>query len=289
MRTMRTESVEYIPWYEESLMHIPPHHDVLLERELGIREIRGDVILTLDDVPILMRMDVPEQYIPLLDDVYSRACRQQFTIGGVKRVHTGMSYEAIAWGAVEARVVRQRMAGSMSKWSVENPEFHERLTQLIQAGWDLLERECREMWYAISTAPQALPIWRIRDTPFTSGVINHNAALAYHRDRGNVAATGSVMWVARDGVRGGHLHIPSLNLLVNCRHGTLLIFYGEKFWHGVTRMRLSSKRTRCRISVVAYSKQGILKAASPVEEHKRAAVQGTKSMDDIRDTVIKYT
>ena len=269
-------------------MHIPGYHKTIFRQEPAPLDIRGNVILTLDDVPVLLRMDCPPNLVPAVETTYRQICAVDFPLGGVKRLHSGAAYHGTSWGTTERRDIRKRMGVQMSSWSVANPKLHRWLTILTEAAWSLLESECREMWYAMGSAPQALPCWRIGDTPYTSGVINVNAPLPYHKDRGNVADTGSAMWTMRRKVKGGHLHIPSLNAVVRCGHGSLLIFYGEKFWHGVTRMKPSSKRSTKRISIVTYAKQGILKAGPPEQENKLAALRGTRAMDDVRDTVIKY-
>ena len=285
---MKTLPVSFHPYTENSLMHIPGYHKTILRQEPAPLDIRGNVILTLDDVPVLMRMDCPADLESVVDITYRELCAFDFPLGGVKRLHSGAAYVGTSWGTTERRDIRKRMGVQMSSWSYTNPGLHRWLTILTAAAWRLLASECYEMWYAMASAPQAFPCWRIGGTPYTSGVINVNARLPYHKDRGNVADTGSAMWTMRRGVKGGHLHIPSLNAIVRCGHGSLVIFYGEKFWHGVTGMKLPSQRTKKRISIVTYAKQGILKAGTPEQENKLAALRGTRAMDDVRDTVIKY-
>ena len=133
-----------------------------------------------------------------------------------------------------------------------------------------------------------LDCWCIGDTPFTSGSINKDCSMYYHRDRGNVPNTGSVMWLARSYCKGGHLHIPELGLLVDCSHGAMVAFYGETFWHGVTQITGLSRAKSVRLSIVAYSKRAILYAQEGDDEHLEAAKRSTAAFDEVRDTATRH-
>jgi len=287
---VKKRQVEFYPYAQSALMELPADHEVLLGRQNPPKLIGDNTVLYLEDIPVLMRLDGWRDHQAMIGEVYEALCLHDFPMGGVKRIHTGAAYVGTSWGTTERRDIRKRMGVQMSRWSTDHPRDHWLLTELTNEAWRLLEEHCQPMWYAMGSAPQAQEHWRIGNTPYTSGVINVNAPLPYHKDRGNVPDTGSAMWTFNPSgnVGGGHLHIPSLNVIIRCGHGTLVVFYGEKFWHGVTRMQPSSKRFVKRISVVTYSKRGILKAGPPMDEHKQAAIRGTRAMDDIRDTVIKH-
>lgn len=117
---------------------------------------------------------------------------------------------------------------------------------------------------------QVLPDWRLSDhSLWTSGVINKESALPYHRDGNNFDAW-SVMPVVRSGVRGGHLHIPEYDLVVPCRDGIAVAFFGKRLVHGVTPMR-KIRNDAYRISVVYYALRGLKDCHTFAEETAYAA------------------
>ena len=285
---MKTVALDYVPATVEHRFRLAPHHELLVNGPNASEWITGNVVGTALDVPVLLRADGDKADMVLLEELYGMAIDFPWSPSGLKRLGSGANYRGAAFGNVEARAIRRRMGTAGSAFSYQHPAFSEVMEALVKRAWMHVEDKCPDLYLAIDSAPKALPEWRIRDTPFTSGVINATVCLPYHRDRGNVQNTGSVMWISRRHATGGHLHIPELNVVVDCSHGALLVFYGELFWHGVTQMGGLSRKGAGRFSVVAYSKQGILKAKSPEEEHRIAAERGTAAGDDVRETVLKY-
>src|SRR3546814_9025466 len=103
---------------------------------------------------------------------------------------------------------------------------------------------------------EVLPDWRLSaSAAWTSGVINRESSLPYHRDGNNFEAW-SVMPVIRRAVSGGHLHIPEYGITVPCRDGYAVAFFGKRLVHGVTPMKKTSP-DGYRISVVYYALQGL--------------------------------
>jgi hypothetical protein len=122
---------------------------------------------------------------------------------------------------------------------------------------------------------QVLPDWRLTDHAlWTSGVINKESPLPYHRDGNNFDAW-SVMPVVRRGVRGGHLHLPEYNLVVPCRDGYSVAFFGKRIVHGVTPMDKIAKDAY-RVSVVYYALRGLKDCHTFAEETARAQVKRTE-------------
>ena len=282
---MKHLDLDFNPIEDMDLFRIPRKTKGILKD--GAQLVKGDTIGYVHGVPVLVRMDADVGGIALLDDIYEMAIEHQWTAGGIRRANTGTYYGA-SFGTVEPLVLRRRYAVSRSLWSIENPELSLALEESVWMGWRMLKRNAREYFDQVSTAPKAHPEWRIGKTPFTSGVINATVTLPYHRDRGNVADTGSLMWISRKMVKGGHLHIPELNIVVDCSHGALLAFYGEIFWHGVTLINDTSRARAARFSIVAYAKNKILKAGTPEEEHRKEIELAAKHSELERDTVLKY-
>jgi hypothetical protein len=96
--------------------------------------------------------------------------------------------------------------------------------------------------------------YAIRDTPFTSGIINKNNPLKYHFDSGNFKGVYSAMAVFKRDIMGGHLAIPEYNLGVELANNTLFMFDGQSVLHGVTPIRRLTDSSM-RYSVVYYAMQ----------------------------------
>lgn len=118
---------------------------------------------------------------------------------------------------------------------------------------------------AKAAVESVLPDWRLSaSSAWTSGVINKESSLPYHRDGNNFEAW-SVMPVLRRGVEGGHLHIPEYGITVPCRDGYAVAFFGKRLVHGVTPMR-KTRADGYRISVVYYALQGLKDCHTFAEE-----------------------
>lgn len=152
---------------------------------------------------------------------------------------------------------------------------------------DLLARQLGDAFPEIEimgrdVIKQVLPDWRLSDDSlWTSGVINKESTLPYHRDANNFDAW-SVMPVIRRGVRGGHLHIPEYDLVVPCRDGYSVAFFGKRLVHGVTPMKKIT-RDGYRISVVYYALQGLKDCHTFAEETALAAARRSEREDRMAD------
>ena len=94
--------------------------------------------------------------------------------------------------------------------------------------------------------------YRIKDSPFTSGIVNKNNPLKYHFDRGNFKDVWSCMLVFKNNVQGGYLSVPEYGLGFELKHNSLFMFDGQGLLHGVTPI---VRRTpdAYRYSIVYYS------------------------------------
>lgn len=118
---------------------------------------------------------------------------------------------------------------------------------------------------AKAAVESVLPDWRLSaSSAWTSGVINKESSLPYHRDGNNFEAW-SVMPVLRRGVEGGHLHLPEYDITIPCRDGYSVAFFGKRLVHGVTPMR-KTRADGYRISVVYYALQGLKDCHTFAEE-----------------------
>jgi hypothetical protein len=90
------------------------------------------------------------------------------------------------------------------------------------------------------------------ETHFTSGIINKNNPLKYHMDTGNFKDVFSIMLGLKKDIKGGYLHIPELKVNLKISNGSLSMFDGQRFVHGVTPMIGTSEQSY-RFTIVFYS------------------------------------
>lgn len=90
------------------------------------------------------------------------------------------------------------------------------------------------------------------ETHFTSGIINKNNPLKYHLDTGNFKDVFSIMLGLKKDIKGGFLHIPELKVNLKISNGSLSMFDGQRFVHGVTPMKGTSEQSY-RFTIVFYS------------------------------------
>lgn len=111
--------------------------------------------------------------------------------------------------------------------------------------------------------------WTIKETPFTSGIVNKNNPLKYHFDAGNIKGVLSNMVVFKAKTKGGYLACPEFDLLFEASDNTCLLFDGQDILHGVTPIENLSSSSY-RYSVVYYTLQQMWNCLPYGEEIKRA-------------------
>jgi hypothetical protein len=112
---------------------------------------------------------------------------------------------------------------------------------------------------------QVKDCWRIKDSIFTSGIVNKNNHLRYHVDFGNFVGTWSAMLVYKRDVIGGNLHLPEFDATVKLDDGDLVIFKSSDYVHGVTPI-IKTGPYAYRYSIVYYSLEQLNKCLDPKEE-----------------------
>lgn len=171
------------------------------------------------------------------------------------------------FGYSPRRPVVLRESCNMSALGWENPEVEKVVEGYADQFSDWLDVINPNIRVA-DTAQLAsvLPEWCIGEAKlWTSGVINDTAVLPYHRDGFNFP-TWSAMPVVRRGIRGGHLHVPEYDLVVPCGDGSVTLFEGYKYVHGVTPIRRMKKNDGYRVSVVYYALRGMKDCRTAAEE-----------------------
>lgn len=130
------------------------------------------------------------------------------------------------------------------------------------------------------TEEKILDQYRIGSTMYTSGIINENNPLKYHFDAGNFTGTWSAMFAFRKNTEGGYLSLPELNVGIEIKNNSLLLFDGQSLLHGVTPIKKLSNDAK-RYTIVFYSLKQMWNCKPINEEiidmrNKRAEIEKRK-------------
>lgn len=102
--------------------------------------------------------------------------------------------------------------------------------------------------------------WRFGNL-FTSSISNYNIPANYHRDTGNVKNTCNVIITKRRNSKGGNLHIPDYNAVVDQCDNSILVYPAWRNVHGVTPIR-PTHEDGYRNSLVFYPLKAFVNAES---------------------------
>lgn len=147
-------------------------------------------------------------------------------------------------------------------YAEERPDFYER-------QWAWLDESIR-------------PEYRLAG-PYTSGILNFDNPLAYHRDNGNVSSSWNAQVVVRSETDGGLLVVPAWRVAFRAEHGSLVLLDAQRTTHGVTPI-VKRRRSGYRISVVYYSLRALAVCGSTEEEIVRARQKRTEREDRRAET-----
>ena len=194
----------------------------------------------------------------------------------------GIRNRSGAFGFTSRRVVMQRSGCRQCSGGSEAPEAHAGILAAGSVMADMLADRLPDRFAADSDLAQGSirPEWLLPSCHWTSGVLNETSPLPYHYDRNNMA-TWSAMVVARRGMRGGHLHVPELGLVLECRDGDVVFFAGWHFVHGVTPIT-RQQSDGYRYSAVFYTIRGMAKCLAPEDELTWARRDRTIREADLR-------
>lgn len=187
------------------------------------------------------------------------------------RANSGNRNKSWTFGYRPRKPMMRNEGCVLASFGRDNPQTQAFLAQYA----DVLAAQLGEVFPEVEVMgrdviQQVLPDWRLTDDAlWTSGVINKESSLPYHRDGNNFDAW-SVMPVVRRGVRGGHLHLPEYDMVVPCRDGYSVMFFGKRLVHGVTPMTKVTP-DGYRVSVVYYALRGLKDCHTYAEETAYAA------------------
>jgi len=132
------------------------------------------------------------------------------------------------------------------------------------------KKHCPEMYemHNQMVEQQVKPDWVIKNSPFTSGIINKNNPLNYHFDNGNFSNVYSNMLAFKHNCKGGYLVMPEYNIGLEIANNSVTFFDGQKILHGVTPFNLTSL-DGYRYTLVYYSLKRMWQCLEPKEEIDR--------------------
>jgi hypothetical protein len=194
---------------------------------------------------------------------------------GVNRAGSGYRTYSATFGTAPRKPVFQREGCASTAIKRDWPEQHAILERHAERCQAMLAAVLPDM-VAQSQAEsrEILPDWRLTpDTLWTSGVINRTVQMPYHTDTSNYDVW-SAMPVLRRGIRGGHLHLPEYDVVLECRDSWCAWFPGYRLVHGNTPMA-ATDADAYRYSVVFYALRGMKDCATTALETEHAKAQRT--------------
>lgn len=190
---------------------------------------------------------------------------------------SGIKTETIAIGNQPRVPARSKEACFCSALENKEPAAHHSVLRRAPEGQKLYEQHCPEVFNKHLTWVQEniRSEWTIPGSVFTSGVINKNCSMAYHRDRGNIKDGWSIMYVLKNHMSGANLNVIDFDAKLFLPDRSLLIFNGQNYMHGVTPM-VKTKPDGYRYSIVFYTLAGMQQCLAPADELRRAQIMRTK-------------
>jgi len=229
------------------------------------RKITKDTIIIVDGKPaviLLTKLDVVDLFMAVkkINNFY------QGSRG------SGLKNEARVFGFSPRMPTRNHHDYcSISNMSIEFPEAHKKLMEWGITASDLYKKHSKEMWtdHKKWITDNIRSEWLMPKSVFSSGIVNRTSQLKYHYDRGNIENGWSCMFTLKDGIQGGDLSIPGLDVTVSLPHGSALLFNGQKILHGVTPIHRRKPGAE-RYTIVYYTLAQMRNCMSPADEIKRA-------------------
>jgi hypothetical protein len=208
--------------------------------------------------------------------------------GGAMRSGSGNRNNSVTFGYRPRKPMMRQEACVLTAFNRDFPtiaaflaHYAEVLAQMVADTMPEIEVMGREQ------IAKVLPDWRLsKNSLWTSGVINKESSLPYHRDGNNFDAW-SVMPVIRQGVTGGFLDLPEYGVTIPARDGYAYAFYGKRLVHGVTPM-VKKRADSYRVSIVYYALQGLKDCHTFAEETATARKRRTDREERMADPEHKF-
>lgn len=227
---------------------------------VAIDKTTGDIIFLYTDVGI----DTTELVAGLKEIQYAKTERS-----------AGLVTNSRVFGYRPRITMRSDFCSSASL-TRENPHVSDLLAKLAMRMQELYKQYIPITFEEhTKRSTEIRPEWLIKDTLFSSGIVNKNNQLRYHRDAGNFENVFSCMLVLKGGVEGGFLSIPEYGVGVELKNNTVLMFNGQKLMHGVTPIKRQNTLSY-RFSVVFYTLKSMWNCLEIGEEIDRIKKKKTE-------------
>ena len=224
------------------------------------RLIDEDATITLNGKKLIVYIAKLEKRLPRLVDALKRVKYDTST-----RTN-GLVTTSKIFGFAPRNVIRNHPCRA-AKFASDQPQEHDLVAQAAYIAEEEYRKhhpEMAERHFQIADT-KVRKEYRIGKTMFTSGIINHNNPLRYHFDTGNFEGVASAMFAFKDGIEGGYLSVPELEIGFSCRDHSLTIFDGQALLHGVTPIK-KLKPDATRFTVVFYSLKQLWNCETNVDE-----------------------
>lgn len=190
---------------------------------------------------------------------------------------SGIGANTVLLGYTAPNKMYKRYAGKLAPIHIETKQTGDLFMALAPIMWkrfqDTLPDQAKR--HDALTRGTLHQDWLMAGTPFSSGVVNDNAVLPYHKDAGNIKDAWSMMLVLRNKVDGGYLDIPEYDVTLGVPDLSVMFFCGQSLMHGVTPM-IKRSSDAYRFSIVYYTKTALRDCGSAEDEIKRAQIAATQ-------------
>lgn len=202
----------------------------------------------------LVADDIPESFVEVVKKVkVDRNLRTD-----------GLKTESRIFGYSPRETIRKDFCSSTSL-AAEMPQEHAMICNFGATLADYYKKCAPEIYEDHARRAEAIKQdWKIKGSPFTSGIINRNNPLKYHLDSGNLDKVYSNMVAFKHHCEGGYLAMPEFDVGFEIANKSITLFDGQDIIHGVTPFRLLSPDAY-RYTLVYYSLKAMWKC-EPVDE-----------------------
>lgn len=134
--------------------------------------------------------------------------------------------------------MRRTYATRSSVHAVDTAQtFIKAMNMLCKQSEQLIKETAPNLYQAQVEAMRDVPEkWRFGNL-YTSSISNYNIPANYHRDAGNIVNTCNVIITKRRNSKGGNLHIPDYNAVIDQCDNSILVYPAWRNVHGVTPIR----------------------------------------------------
>jgi hypothetical protein len=225
----------------------PSHIDRFITRSTRVITLEGTAIAVYlpDRIASELRNTAHKVYKPVTRE---RIGNRPAAVGAATLPRIRQDGRLSNRSAVPNRVLKvldKRGARQATLRSSTHHEELEKTAELFTRLIHLYKKYIPGVYAAQRAAAKECPD-RIPHTPFTAVYLNKNLRSAYHRDKGNLPNTMSVITVVGGNYTGGELCFPRYRIAFALRPGDVLFFPGRELLHG--NLPISGNR----LSVVCY-------------------------------------